>query len=179
MIEASDGQPACQEERDDQMIGSARVTAFAWVLAAALAPVTGNAQVPPGPSEIAACLCLQQAVSTLSAEMNAKKQAFDAVTHQLGDLDAQLARDRSSMNVNNPDEVARYKALLERRDAAYRQSIGPVHDDADQATARYNARVNEYNAHCANQPFNSAMVQQVQVNLVCPPLQEAAPAVRR
>ena len=160
------------------MTSSARVT-FGFLLAAALTPATAIAQVAPGPSEIAACLCLQRDVSTLSAEMNAKNQAFSAVTQQLADLDAQLARDRSSMDVNNPDAVARYKALLERRDAAYRQSIGPVHDEAGQATARYNARVNEYNAHCANQPFNSAMVQQVQVNLVCPRLQEPAPAVRR
>ena len=96
---------------------------------------------------------------------------MDTVTRQLADLDSQLARDRSAINVNNPDAVARYKALLERRDAAYRQSIGPVHAEAAQATARYNARVSEYNAHCANRPFSSALVAQVQVNLVCPPLQ--------
>jgi hypothetical protein len=138
-----------------------------------LAPGAAKAQVPPPPevADVRACLCLQQAVSTLSAQMNAKNQALDAVTRQLADLDSQLARDRSALNVNNPDAVARYKALLERRDAAYRQSIGPVHTEAEQATAGYNARVNEYNAHCANRPFNSAIVAQMQVNLVCPPLQ--------
>src|SRR5205814_844397 len=125
--------------------------------------------VPPEVAEITACLCLQQAVSTLSADMNAKKQALEAVTRQLSDLDSQLARERSTINVNNPDSVARYKALLERRDAAYRQSIGPVHAEATQSTARYNARVSEYNARCANRPFNSAIVAQMQVNLVCPP----------
>ena len=142
-------------------------------LLAALAPGAARAQapLPPEMAEIRACLCLQRAVSALSAEMNAKKQALDTVTRQLSDLDAQLARDKSTINVNNPDDVARYKALLERRDAAYRQSIGPVHAEAEQATARYNARVNEYNAHCANRPFNSAIVAQMQVNLVCPPLQ--------
>ena len=127
--------------------------------------------VPSEAADIAGCLCLQQGVSTLSAEMNTKNQALDTVTRQLADLDSQLARDRSAINVNNPDAVARYKALLERRDAAYRQSIGPVHAEAAQATARYNARVSEYNAHCANRPFSSALVAQVQVNLVCPPLQ--------
>ena len=142
-------------------------------LAMALAPGAAGAQVPlpPEMAEITACLCLQQAVSALSADMNARKQALDTVTRQLADLDAQLARERSTLDVNNPDAVARYKALLERRDAAYRQSIGPVHADATQATARYNARVSEYNARCANRPFNSAIVAQVQVNLVCPPLQ--------
>jgi hypothetical protein len=143
------------------------------VVASALAPGAARAQVPlpPEMAEISACLCLERSVSTLSAEMNAKKQALDAVTRQLSDLDAQLARDRSTLNVNDPDAVARYKALLEQHDSAYRQSIGPVHADATQATARYNARVSEYNARCANRPFNSAIVAQMQVNLVCPPLQ--------
>jgi hypothetical protein len=142
-------------------------------LVAMLAPGTAKAQVPPPPevAEITACLCLQQAVSAFSATMNAKKQALDAVTRQLADLDSQLARERSTLDVNNPDAVARYKALLERRDAAYRQSIGPVHADATQSTARYNAQVSEYNARCANRPFNSAIVAQMQVNLACPPLQ--------
>jgi hypothetical protein len=153
------------------MIRSARALALGSSLVTALASGATRAQVPPEAAEITACLCLQQAVSTLSAEMNAKNQALDTVTRQLADLDAQLARDRSTINVNSPDAVARYKALLERRDAAYRQSVGPVHADAERATARYNARVNEYNAHCANRPFNSAIVAQMQVNLVCPPLQ--------
>jgi hypothetical protein len=141
-------------------------------LAAVLAPAAAKAQVlPPEMAEITACLCLQRAVSAFSADMNAKKQALDTVTRQLADLDSQLARERSTLDVNNSDAVARYKALLQRRDAAYRQSIGPVHADATQATARYNARVSEYNARCANRPFNSAIVAQMQVNLVCPPLQ--------
>jgi hypothetical protein len=155
------------------MIGLTRAMALSWGLLAVLAPGAATAQVPLPPEmvEISACLCLEQAVSALSAEMNGKTQALNAVTQRLSDLDSQLARDKSTINVNNPDDVARYKALLERRDAAYRQSIGPVHADAEQATARYNARVSEYNARCANRPFNSALVAQMQVNLVCPPLQ--------
>jgi hypothetical protein len=152
-------------------IGFGRRTALGFGLAALLAPGMGEAQVPPEVSEISTCLCMQQATVTLSADMKAKNQTLDAVTRQLADLDAQLARERSAINVNNPDAVARFKALLERRDATYRQSIGPVHEDAVQATARYNTRVNEYNARCANRPFNSALVAEVQVHLMCPPLQ--------
>jgi hypothetical protein len=153
------------------MIRLARGMALSSGLLAVLAAGAVKAQMPPEVAEITACLCLQQAVSTLSAEMNAKRQALDTVTRQLSDLDSQLARERSALHVNNPDAVARYKALLEQRDAAYRQSIGPIHAEATQATARYNARVSEYNARCANRPFNSAIVVQMQVNLVCPPLQ--------
>jgi hypothetical protein len=124
---------------------------------------------PPEPTEISACLCLRQAVAALSAEMSQKAEALDVINRQLSDLDAQLAQGRASLNVNDPGAVARYKALLERRDAAYRQSIGPVHAEATQATARYNERVNEYNARCANRPFNSALVADIQARLSCPP----------
>jgi len=138
---------------------------IAWTAGAA------PAQVPPEAAEISACLCLQQAVGVLSADMSTKNRALDAITRSLADLDSQLAREKPRVNVGNPESVARYKALLEQRDAAYRQSIGSVHTDATQATARYNARVNEYNARCANRPFNSALVAAAQVNLVCPQLQ--------
>jgi hypothetical protein len=137
--------------------------------AGARAQVPPPLVLPPEPAEISACLCLQQTVAVRSAEMNQKNQVLDAVTHQLADLDAQLVQARANLDINNSDAVARYKALLERRDDAYRQSIGPVHADAAQATARYNERVNEYNARCANRPFNSALVAEIQAHLSCPP----------
>ena len=159
------------------MTGFAHPTILSISFVALLGAVSARAQVPlppappPEPAEISACLCLQQTVATLSAEMNQRTQALDAVNHQLADLDAQLAQSRANLNINDADAVARYKALLERRDAAYRQSIGPVHADATQATARYNERVNEYNARCANRPFNSALVAEIQAHLSCPPTQ--------
>ena len=136
-----------------------------------LVPSVAEAQAPPEVAEINACFCLQQALPTLSAEMNAKKQALDALDRQLADLNAQLERERATINVDNPDAVARYKALLERRDAAYRQSAGPVHADATRATARYNSRVNEYNARCLNRPFSPVLSTVMPPNLMCPPLQ--------
>jgi hypothetical protein len=148
-----------------------RIAVLGMSLIGLLIPGIAEAQMLPEAAEISACLCLQQAVSAFSGDMNAKKQALDAVTREVADLDAQLTRDRSTMDVNNPDAVGRFKALLERRDAAYRQSVGPVHDEAGQATARYNAKVNEYNTRCANRPFNSAVVAQIQPTLACPPLQ--------
>ena len=148
-----------------------RCTAPGLVFVASLIPGIARAQVVSDVAEISSCLCLQQAVSTLSAGMNAKTQALDAANRQLADLDSQLARERSTINVNNPDAVARFKALLERRDAAYGQSVGPIHAEATEATARYNARVTEYNARCANRPFNSALVAQLQPTLRCPPPQ--------
>jgi len=156
-------------------MGFARPTGLAFGLAVLFTATGASAQVPPPPvplppepAEISACLCLQQAVATLSAEMNQRTLALGAVGRQLSDLDAQLAQARANLNVNDPNAVARYKAVLEQRDAAYRQSIGPAHADATRATARYNERVNEYNARCANRPFNSALVADIQAHLSCP-----------
>jgi len=140
---------------------------------AAVGANTARAQVPvpAAPAEITACLCQQQGVAALSSDMSAKTQALAAIRQHLADLDSQLARARPNVDVNNPDSVGRYKALLERRDAAYRQSVGPVVADADQATSRYNALVNDYNGHCANRLFDSVMMTQIQAHLSCPPLQ--------
>jgi len=118
---------------------------------------TARAQMSSDPAQITACLCMQQGVATLSSDMSAKTQALAAI--------------RPNVQVNDPDSVARYKALLQQRDAAYQQSLGPVVADADQATARYNSHVSQYNAQCANHQFNADAMASIQAHLVCPPLQ--------
>lgn len=130
-----------------------------------------RAQMSSDPAAITACLCQQQGVATLSADMSAKTQALAAARQHVADLDAQLLQARQHLDVNNADSEAQYKALLAQRDQAYQASIGPVVGDADQSTARYNAHVNQYNAQCANQMFNSDMMAQIQAHLACPPLQ--------
>jgi hypothetical protein len=126
-----------------------------------------RAQATNNPAEINACLCLQQGNEALSREMSVRTQALAEIRQHLADLDAELVHDRPMVQVNDPDSVARYKALLDRRDAAYRQSIGPVVSQADQAVARYNAQVNEYNARCAGHPFNAEMMAEMQTHLSC------------
>ena len=132
---------------------------------------TARAQMSSDPAEITACLCMQQGVATLSSDMSAKTQALAAVRQHLADLDARLAQARPNVDVNNPDSVGRYKALLQQRDAAYQQSLGPVVTDAEQATARYNSHVAQYNAQCASHQFNADVMAQIQAHLSCPPLQ--------
>lgn len=147
------------------------IVAAALILVAAAGGA--RAQMPP-PNEAAAvnaCLCLQQGLAALSSDMNAKTQSLAAIRQQLADLDRQLSQARPTVQVNNPDSVARYKALLEQRDATYRQSTGGVVAQADQAVARYNAHVNQYNQNCANHLFDAAMMAQMQAHLACPPLQ--------
>ena len=59
---------------------------------------------------------------------------------------ANLQTARGTMDVNNPQAVARFREVLERRDAAYKRSTGLVTGDVGAANQRYNTRVGEYNS---------------------------------
>ena len=146
--------------------------ALLWVGVAVAAASPAAAQVPPSPeaSEIATCLCLGQAVSALSADTAGRQSSYAAVRDELTRLDAQLQSERAAMDVNNPQSVARFRQLLEQRDAAFQRSTRLATGDLAGATERYNARVNEYNARCANRPRDPVLLGRVQATLSCPPL---------
>ena len=149
-------------------IGSRYGTVLGFGILAFCAADQARAQFPNEPAEINACVCLQLASGALAADKDAKSQTLAAASQQLADLNAQLASERARIDVNNPDAVARFKALLERRDAAYGQ-ISPAQSVAAAAVARYNASVGEYNQRCAGRPFNSDLVRQIQARPNCPP----------
>ena len=137
---------------------------------ACVAPPPARAQAPsPEAADIAACLCLQRAVDASQAEMASRQQRYAATQSELSRLDAELQAERSRIDVNNPQAVAQFRQLLERRDAAFRRSTGMATGDLSAVTERYNARVNEYNARCANRPRDPRILQSVQATLSCPP----------
>ncbi|HEX3860691.1 MAG TPA: hypothetical protein VHY35_03280 [Stellaceae bacterium] len=144
-------------------------TGFAALLAAGSA----QAQMPPGPpeaSEIAACLCLRAEVDHLHGDMSMRQASYGNTQSELARLDAQLQSQRANLDVNNPAAVAQFRQLLEQRDAVFRRSTGPLARDAAGVTARYNDRIAEYNARCANRPRNPDLLARVQATLTCPPL---------
>jgi hypothetical protein len=156
-----------------------RAVAVLWVGLTAVAAMPAWAQVPypapagmpvPEASDIAHCLCLQQAVDALDADMNARQQAYQAARDDLARIDAQLQSARAGVDVNNPQSVAQFRQLLERRDAAFHRSTSMATGDLSSITERYNARVNEHNARCANRPRDPVLLQNVQATLSCPPV---------
>jgi hypothetical protein len=141
-------------------------------VAAVAAATSAAAQAPPGipeGAEIAACLCLGQAVGALGADLAAQQGSYAAVQDELARLDAELARERAGMDVINPQSVARFRELLEQRDGAFRRSRSLATGELNRATERYNYRVNEYNARCAGRPRDPALLAHVQATLSCPP----------
>jgi uncharacterized protein (DUF885 family) len=147
-------------------MGICGAVALTW---AAVAPATAQVPQSPEAADIAACLCLQRAIDALGAARTDRGQAYEASRQEVADLDAQLQNARTGINVDNPDAVAQFRQLLDRRDAAYRRSSGTLFNQYQSAVGLYNERVNEYNARCADRPRNSVLVNQVQATLVCPP----------
>lgn len=131
------------------------------------------AQMAPAPpseaADIASCLCLQQRVNTLGADMNGRQKSYREAQEDLARIDAELRSARSGMDVNNPEAVARFRQLVEQRDAAFRRSSGLAGGELARITEHYNASVNEYNARCANRPRDPRLLQSVQATLACPP----------
>lgn len=149
-----------------------RGAAFCFVLAVFASSGAAVAQVPgppPEATELATCLCLRQAVSSLSADVLARQQAYNAARDEVTRLDAGLESARATMDVNDPQSVAQFRQLLEQRDGALRREQGPIFSGLSSVTARYNARVDEYTARCTSQPQNPGLAAQVQANMSCPP----------
>jgi hypothetical protein len=141
------------------------------VLAAGLAagaiatPTPVQAQVPG----MLDCACLSLAVEALGADLAAKRQAYDGLQGEIGQLDNQLQAERSRIDVNNPADVARFRQVLDRRDALFQQSTGPAFSALSQATDRYGVRVQEYNGRCTGRPLDPGLVAQARATRACPP----------
>ncbi|HYU11735.1 MAG TPA: hypothetical protein VEK82_04110 [Stellaceae bacterium] len=141
---------------------------LAGLAAGAIAsPTPAQTQVPVPPAYD--CACLSLAVEALGADLTARRQAYEGMQAELGQLDNQLQSERSRMDVNNPADVARFRQLLERRDALFRRSTGQAFTELSQATDRYGARVQEYNGRCAGRPLEPALVAQARATRICPP----------
>jgi len=148
--------------------------ALAGIMLAGVVAAPAMAQVPlpqsPEAADIAFCLCLQRAVDGTGAMMSERHGAYEASRREVADLDARLQSARMSLNVDNPEAIAQFRQLLDRRDAAFRQSSGPLFTQYQNIVALHSDRVNEFNARCANRPRNPVLISQVQAGLVCPPV---------
>jgi hypothetical protein len=149
-------------------IGARRTAVLGAGIAGLLMSGAAHAQMPTEAAEINRCLCMQREISQLSAEMSAKMAALRRADRRVAALSARLRRERPTLDVNNPAAVEHFKVLLAERDSAWKDSVGPVWRAANDAVARYNARVREYDDSCAHRLFDSVLMRQIAATLTCP-----------
>jgi hypothetical protein len=152
-----------------------RIARFERATALCLGLIVGNApaigQMPPLPPEVAeigACVCLRQTVDVIRGDMDGKQQALADVRARLEEATRRLEAERSRIDVNDSAAVARFRQQVEQRDALFKRS-GSAVSEAGVAVERYNTRVGQYNARCANRPLDPAIVARIQPTLSCPP----------
>ena len=131
-------------------VASLRLGAFLGVALGVLA-APALAQAPPPLA--ATCYCLRQSLDAATADVTAKTAALAAARAELDQLDQQLAALRAQVNVDDPQAVAQFRQLLEKRDAAAKVAGGAALTDSQAATAAYNQAVADYNNQCAGRPI--------------------------
>jgi hypothetical protein len=155
------------------MEGGMGTGGWQWALAAAalaLAVTAGaaEAQVVRAPDEIRACLCKEQSVSSLNADVQSQSRAYESQRESFEALDKAVQSGRPRVNVNNPADVDAFKRLLEKRDAAADALAGPTTKSYADAVQRYNQAVADYNDTCAGKAFDPDTLAAVKKTLACP-----------
>jgi hypothetical protein len=141
-------------------------------LAALFAVAAADAQMPgpagPEAAMIRECLCLKRAFDAAGVEMTVKRRNLDQVRAELARADAELARERSAINVNDPQAIAQFRQKLERRDQLFQRANGALVVEVAAAVKRYNDLVADYNNRCAGHPMDPNLMSSVQATLSCP-----------
>jgi hypothetical protein len=137
-------------------------------MSAAVGVGAATAQVVNSPDAIRSCLCQEQAVANLNAEVQTESHAYAEQRQTFETLDRQVKTSRPQVNVNSPADVDAFKRLLERRDAAADALAGPATSRYAAAVQRYNRAVADYNGACAGKAFDQDQLAAEKRNLSCP-----------
>lgn len=140
-------------------------------LAAGLAGLTGRSsaqEITYSASEIRACLCAQQAVTSLSSQVKAEHRAYQAKRDEVDLLNKEAEEARGRVNVNNQDDVEAFRQLLDKRDTAALELSNRLQPRYAAIVARYNEAVAENNSYCTGKLFDREQIASVRSTLSCP-----------
>jgi hypothetical protein len=107
-------------------------------------------------------------VSTLAQDVMARNRDYEQKRKTLEDLDAEVAAKRSRVDVNNAEDVAAFRDLLARRDAAADEFATKTSPDYSAMVDRYNGRVSAFNGQCSGKTYDPAALASVRAALACP-----------
>lgn len=149
-----------------ERLGLAVTAVLAMLGAAGTSAAQG--QVISAPDAIRACLCQEQRVAGLNAEVQAQSRTYAQQRASFEALDKQVQTSRPHVDVHSQTDVDAFKQLLERRDAAQDALSGPATSNYAAAVQRYNQAVADYNGSCAGKAFDQDALAAVKRTLSCP-----------
>ena len=131
-------------------------------------PAAAQPAVLTSPGEVAACLCHDQQVNALKADVTRQQAAYDSAQKEFQQLNAQVESQYSQVNVNDSASINAYRDLLKRRDAAGARLTNEASPAYTTAVDRYNQAVQSYMSQCGGKSYAAAALAQAQQNLSCP-----------
>jgi hypothetical protein len=146
---------------------------LAVVVAGAAAAQTAGSIAPPvqilsAPDQVRACLCAEHSLAQQSDALSKRRAAYEQMKQELTALDTRVLTERPKVNVNDPNAVAAFRQLLEKRDVTQRNFAGDQTTQLDQAVGQYNQGVADFNRDCASKSYDAGVLSQVRGNLTCP-----------
>jgi hypothetical protein len=126
------------------------------------------AQVTASTQAIGQCLCDEQRLSLLHADLDAAQQQFDSEKERVAALDGEIEQARPNVNVNDPEQVDAFRRLVNSREQAYATLYHVNQPHLAEVTLRYNRATDRYNGRCAGRPVDSMIQAEVRARLVCP-----------
>src|SRR5579859_1709779 len=120
---------------------------FAVVLAGGAAAQTAPAgskaplQILSAPDQVRTCLCAEQGLTQEGDALAKQRAAYDQMKQELAALDSKVETQRPQVNVNDPNAVAAFRQLVEKRDATQQSFTGDQTTQLARAVDLYNAGV--------------------------------------
>jgi hypothetical protein len=135
---------------------------------AALPAAAQGQTVLTSPQAITNCLCMEFSVNTLAADVAARQRMYEDAKRNFESLDAEVDRQRQTMNPNDPAQVEAFRQLLDRRDEARTRFVGEATPEYSAQVEEYNRRVGAFNQRCGGKSYDGNVLAQVRQSLVCP-----------
>ncbi|MBX6323858.1 MAG: hypothetical protein IRY94_18740 [Rhodospirillaceae bacterium] len=134
----------------------------------AVAPAARAQTGPLNPEETRQCLCRSQQLDRWRRENELQLEMIDERKAELFKLSRQIDATRPLVDPNDLAAVEAFKRMLMREQALRNYVQDELRGSYADRIKRYNAAVEEYNAHCTRRPMLKVNVDALQGKLQCP-----------
>lgn len=153
------------------MIANRKRLSFCALLALFLAAGWGQVRASADTmtvDEIRDCMCRERALQALREETNVQQTRYNDARQQLQTIENQISNMRKTMNPDDDISVQILSEMIHQRDTLNTQIRTTTYPQTQDAVAKLNAAVSEYNQRCTQRAMLKTDVDNASRSLTCP-----------